>query len=99
MIVDAPAKESVLSENIESVPTIARLSADVADEIQLIGVASGIGALDKGCAAGPDVLRRLELDRRLRDYGLGSEWKGIVRPPNIRGRTAGSSPIPFRTRK
>ncbi len=53
------------------------------DEIRLIGAASAIGAVDKGCATAPDVLKRLPLERILAEYGLNAKWEAIIRPEKI----------------
>ncbi|MGH8657807.1 MAG: arginase [Gammaproteobacteria bacterium] len=50
------------------------------DEIRLIGAASAIGAVDKGCAAAPYVLRKRRLERILADHGLKVKWEAILRP-------------------
>lgn len=54
------------------------------DEIRLIGAASAIGAVDKGCATAPDVLKRLPLERILAQYGLNAKWEAIIRPEKIK---------------
>jgi ornithine--oxo-acid transaminase len=48
--------------------------------IQLIGVASGCGALDTGCEAGADVLRAAQLTSRLRASGFRARWSDMLRP-------------------
>lgn len=50
------------------------------DEIRLIGAASAIGAVDKGCATAPYVLKRLHLERFLAKHGLNVKWEAILRP-------------------
>jgi arginase len=45
--------------------------------VKLIGVASGIGAQDAGCADGPQVLRELGV---FRDAEVQAAWDGILRP-------------------
>ncbi|MGH6635668.1 MAG: arginase [Gammaproteobacteria bacterium] len=50
------------------------------DEIRLIGAASAIGAVDKGCATAPYVLKRLRLERILAEHGLNVKWEAILRP-------------------
>jgi arginase len=48
-------------------------------DIRLIGVASGIGAQDKGCADGPDALRAIDAIARLQMAGLNVAWKETLR--------------------
>ena len=48
--------------------------------VRLVGVASGYGAADTRCAAGPDVVRRSTLTLRLRRRGLCVRWAGTIRP-------------------
>lgn len=49
--------------------------------VQIIGVASGWGAKDRRCDAGPDVLRYdYGLVPRLRRQGIPVVWKGTVQP-------------------
>ena len=48
--------------------------------IQVFGVASGIGASDAGCADGPQVLRQSDLLTRLKASGLRAAWKSSLRP-------------------
>lgn len=48
--------------------------------IQIIGVASGWGAQDQGCADGPDALRAAGLQSRLQTQGLSVAWKDMLRP-------------------
>ncbi len=48
--------------------------------IELIGAAWGFGALDAGCADGPDALRRLDPMACLQAAGLKPAWGPIVRP-------------------
>lgn len=43
--------------------------------VELIGVASGIGAQDRGCEDGPQMLRELEVFR-----GVPAMWDGMLRP-------------------
>lgn len=43
--------------------------------VELIGVASGIGAQDRGCEDGPLILRELRVFR-----GVAATWDGILRP-------------------
>ncbi|MGH8612794.1 MAG: arginase [Gammaproteobacteria bacterium] len=50
------------------------------DEIRLIGAASAIGAVDKGCATAPYVLRRLHLERILAEHGRKAKWEAILKP-------------------
>ncbi len=47
----------------------------------LLGAASAIGALDKGCRLGPDALRALDLTGTLRTRGIPALWDEIVRRP------------------
>lgn len=56
------------------------------EEIRLIGAASGIGAPDKGCAAGPDVIKRLPIERILAEHGINAGWEAMVRPRKIKHR-------------
>ncbi len=72
---------STTSLGAASVPTPLRFPWD---EIRLIGAASAIGAVDKGCATAPDVLKRLPLGRTLAEYGLKAKWEAIVRPEKIK---------------
>ncbi len=50
----------------------------------IIGVASAIGAPDKGCAAGPDYLQRHGLVARLAHHGIAARWLETIRPPDVR---------------
>lgn len=52
------------------------------ETVRLIGAASGWGARDRRCEAGPDILRyRHCLCAYLRERGIPASWKTIVRPP------------------
>jgi len=48
--------------------------------IHIIGVASGLGAQDQGCADGPDALRAAGLLTRLQATGLDARWQETLRP-------------------
>jgi arginase len=48
--------------------------------IQIIGVASGLGAQDQGCADGPEALRAGGLLTRLQAAGLRANWQETLRP-------------------
>lgn len=48
--------------------------------IHIIAVASGIGALDPGCAEGPDAILHSGLIERLKQQGLDISWGETLRP-------------------
>jgi arginase len=50
-------------------------------QVAIIGAASGLGALDQGCAFGPDALRNSGLVQVLRDEGIPAVWEVMVRQP------------------
>lgn len=60
-------------------PKFELLSDPNAKTIKILGVASGIGAQDKGCADGPDALRATDLVTRLQMAGLNVAWKQTLR--------------------
>ncbi len=49
--------------------------SDAGSMIELIGVESGLGALDTRCEAGPGALRDAGLSARLREAGMESHWQ------------------------
>ncbi|ADJ28326.1 arginase [Nitrosococcus watsonii] len=49
--------------------------------VRIIGAASGWGAPDRRCEAGPEVLRRRGLVAHLRRQGMPVAWEITVRPP------------------
>ena len=49
--------------------------------VAIIGAASGLGALDQGCALGPDVLRNSGLVQALREEGIPAVWEVMVHQP------------------
>ncbi len=55
--------------------------------VEIIGVASGIGARDPGCAAGPDGIEHSGLVLRLRQQDCDFSWRTTLR--------AGASPTPL----
>lgn len=61
--------------------------------VSVIGAASGLGARDRGCELGPDVLRRFGLEGALREDGIAAAWADIVRRPAAGRRAAGASAI------
>lgn len=67
------------NSSAQSVPTTGSLLF-LLDEIRLIGAASAIGAVDKGCATAPYVLKRLRLERIFAEHGLNVKWEAILRP-------------------
>ncbi|ABA58184.1 arginase [Nitrosococcus oceani] len=48
--------------------------------IRIIGVASGWGALDRRCEAGPEALRRRGLVAHLRQQGMPVSWEITIQP-------------------
>ncbi|MGH8503993.1 MAG: arginase [Gammaproteobacteria bacterium] len=48
--------------------------------VAIIGAACGLGATDRGCASGPDALRRLGLARVLHNGQHKAIWRATVRP-------------------
>lgn len=48
--------------------------------VQIIGVASGHGAQDRGCASGPEVLREGGLAAQLAQRGLDVRWRAMLQP-------------------
>lgn len=58
-----------------------RLSlAQLAKPVEIIGVACGEGARNKGCEAGPDAVRAGGLVCRLQMRGLSAAWHETIRP-------------------
>jgi arginase family enzyme len=49
--------------------------------IDIIGAASGLGAPDKGCALGPEILNQIGLAETLRKHGISTTWQEILRRP------------------
>ena len=49
-------------------------------QIQLVGVASGVGAPDPGCEAAADALRATQMTARLRSRGFRARWAPVIRP-------------------
>lgn len=47
--------------------------------VDLVGAAWGIGASQPGCERGPDVLRHVDMEIRLRQYGIAPVWRDVVR--------------------
>lgn len=60
-------------------------AAHPVDKIALVGVASGLGAPNPGCADGPARLRLAGLDTQLRARGLDAAWAGTLFPEAIPG--------------
>jgi ornithine--oxo-acid transaminase len=52
----------------------------LARTLEIIGVASGLGARDRRCENGPDALRAARLTARLQSRGLRVAWSDTVRP-------------------
>lgn len=52
-----------------------------AENINLIGFASGIGASTSECEQGPEVIKHMGLTRLLNDHGLNAKWKCIIKTP------------------
>ena len=48
--------------------------------VQIIGVASGHGAQDRGCASGPEVLREGGLVAQLAQRGMDVRWRAMLQP-------------------
>ena len=48
--------------------------------VEIIGVASGIGARDPGCAAGPDSMEQSDLVPGLREQACDIAWRTTLRP-------------------
>lgn len=48
--------------------------------VQIIGVASGHGAPDRGCASGPDALQAAGLTEQLTERGIDAHWRDTLRP-------------------
>lgn len=58
-----------------------RLSlAQLAKPVEIVGVACGAGARNKGCEAGPDAVRASDLVPRLQMRGLSAAWRETIRP-------------------
>jgi len=51
-----------------------------ARSLQILGVASGLGAQDRRCETGPDALRGAKLVARLHARGLKAAWADMLRP-------------------
>jgi arginase len=49
--------------------------------IELIGVASGLGGADPGCAQAPARLQASGLEARLRSAGVDARWGALLAPP------------------
>ena len=48
--------------------------------LRIVGVACGLGARDRRCETGPDVLRAAKLIARLRSRGFKAAWSDTIRP-------------------
>lgn len=67
-----------------------RLSlAQLAKPVEIVGVACGEGAQNKGCEAGPDAVRAGDLVSRLQTSGLSAAWHETIRP----GRASHDDPL------
>ncbi|MCE9642160.1 MAG: arginase [Betaproteobacteria bacterium] len=55
--------------------------SDSARNARVIGVACGLGALDRGCEDGPEMLRKLGFFRELADADAGVRWDQTIRLP------------------
>lgn len=63
--------------------------AQLAKPVEIVGVACGEGAQDKGSAKGPDALRERDLVSRLQTRGLSAAWQESIRP----GRASRDHPL------
>jgi arginase len=61
--------------------------------VSIIGSASGLGARDRGCAFGPDVLRNSGLEAALRKKGISAAWEVMVHPPDVHGHDGNTKAI------
>src|SRR5437868_2308950 len=53
-----------------------------ARDVRIVAAASGRGAVDKGCAGGPEALRRSDLLTRLWRGGLDPIWDATIASPD-----------------
>ena len=63
-----------------------------ATAVRIIGAASGMGGIDKACAAGPDVVKRFGIASALRQRGVAAVWEDILRPDDISDLKASLAP-------
>lgn len=70
--------DPIIGRNAKSAGRSLSLATSVID---IIGAASGLGAPDKGCALGPEVLNQIGLAETLRKHGISTTWQEILRRP------------------
>lgn len=89
-LLDNPVPE--LGQFSKSMSGSRQTSVSTAPVVDIIGAASGLGALDQGCALGPDVLRRMGLADRLREQCIPAGWDEILRRP-VSNRRSVNAPL------